>query len=236
MGILSGLFFSKKTHPVVQESNNRFADFDQSHLLADYEYVVFDTELTGFNQRKDEVVSIGAVRIKGLKLAVKDSFYSLVKPKKAIPKNSTLIHGITPSAIESSPYLEDVLEDFVRFTNGALLVGHYVELDIGFINRAIKKYLGGTLQNPCIDTMRMAQAYKEEQYGMNYSQHSNFVSFTLSDLTREFALPEFTAHDAYQDALQTAYLFLFLTKKMRKKGFLTLRDLFMTGRNRRWQF
>ena len=43
--------------------------------------------------------------------------------------------------------------------------------------------------------------------------------------------PKFKPHDALEDALQTAYLFLFLVKKMKSGGIRTLRDLYQAGRN-----
>ena len=40
----------------------------------------------------------------------------------------------------------------------------------------------------------------------------------------------FAQHDALQDSLQTAYLFMFLIKKMRRKGLHTLKDFLKAGR------
>ena len=226
----------RKAHPVLQENHAYFREFDQTRTLNEYDFVVFDTELTGLNSRKDEIVSIGAVRIRGLRIMMSQNFYVFVKPEGDLPKDSTLIHRITPEQIKNAPSLGAVLEDFVRFCNGSLIVGHYIDLDIGFLNRATRNLLGGTIANPCIDTLRLAQVFREEQWGNYYDQFNYNISFNLSDLAKEYNLPQMDQHDALQDAIQTAYLFLFLVKKLNRGGITTLKDLYMAGRSWRWLF
>jgi DNA polymerase III epsilon subunit-like protein len=50
-------------------------------LLFDEKYVVLDTELTGLDEKKDSIVSIGAVRMHGGSIALGDTFYRLLKPE-----------------------------------------------------------------------------------------------------------------------------------------------------------
>ncbi len=237
MGYLNLLPWIKDAkHPLILENNEHFRNFDQSKPISAYEFVVFDTELTGLNLRTDEIVSIGAVRIRDLRILTGENFYVHVRPNKPLPKDSTLIHRITPEQLQHAAELPDILPDFIEFVNGALLVGHYVGLDISFINRALKKYLGGRLTNPCIDTMRLARIYKEEQWGNYYDQFDYKISYNLADLAQEYGLPTFEQHDALQDALQDAYLFLFLLKKLKSGGIETLKDLYLAGRSWRWIF
>ncbi|RUM91016.1 MAG: 3'-5' exonuclease [Thermodesulfatator sp.] len=226
----------RRSHPVIQENHAYFQNFDQTGTLLDYDFVVFDTELTGLNSRKDEIVSIGAVRIRGLRIIMSENFYVFVKPEGELPKDSTLIHRITPEQIKNAPPIEEVLEDFVRFCNGSLIVGHYIDLDMGFMNKATRRILGGIMANPCIDTLRLAQVYREEQWGNYYDQFNYNISFNLADLAKEYNLPQMDQHDAFQDAIQTAYLFLFLIKKLKKGGITTLKDLYLAGRSWRWLF
>ncbi len=237
MGLLEFLPWGyAQKHPLIIENNEFFRNFDQSKPISSYEFVVFDTELTGLNARKDEIVSIGAVRIRNLRIVVGENLHLFVRPKRPLPKDSTLIHKITPGQLQDAAELHEILPDFVEFARGALLVGHYVGLDIGFINRAAQKYMGGRLMNPCIDTMRLAKVYKEEQWGNYYDRFDYKISYNLADLTEEYNLPVFDRHDALEDAMQTAYLFLFLVKKLKKGGLATLKDLYLAGRSWRWIF
>ena len=59
------LFPSKRpTHPAIVANNLISVVSNRDLPVRDCEFVVFDTELTGLKQRKDEIIAIGAVRIK----------------------------------------------------------------------------------------------------------------------------------------------------------------------------
>ena len=234
LGIKS-LLGDRVLHPLLRAQQAQFARFDPDRPLAEYEFTVLDTELTGLDTRKDEIVSVGAVRIRNLVIDPTLTFSSLVEPKTPMPKLSTLIHRITPAQVRGMPRLREVLPRLVEFCGDSLIVGHYVALDMGFLNRASRDILGGVLMNPCIDTLRMAQIYQEELLQPDFDLAGTVVSYTLRDLSVRYGLPVFPQHDALQDALQTAYLFLYLIRKMRRGKLVTLRDLYTSGR-RWWQY
>ncbi len=223
-----GLF--RKPHPAILKNRELFADFDQSRPLVEYDFVVFDTELTGLNKRKDEIISIGAVKIINLHIELSSAFHKLIRPQKLDSTDSTLIHRITPEQLRNASPAIDVLPEFIEFCGNALLVGHFVGIDMAFLNKTCKKVLGGYIQNPSVDTMRLARGYIEGKGVYGYGQTDQSVSYRLENLTREFNLPCFKPHDALEDAMQTAYLFLFLLKKLKKGGIQTLKQLYQAGR------
>ena len=53
-------------HPQITHNHEFFRNFKKNLPLHDHELVVFDTELTGFDINKDEIVAIGAVKIHNL--------------------------------------------------------------------------------------------------------------------------------------------------------------------------
>jgi len=216
------------------ENNAASRLIDQTKPLEDYDYVVLDAEMTGLSPRKDEIVSLGAVRVKNLQILPNERFEALVKPSIPLPRLSTIIHRITPQAIREAPPLADVLPDFFAFCRGSLLVGHHVGLDMAFLSRACRDLYGETPANPCLDTMRLAMLWRERLFESHYDRYNLSVSYNLADLAREHGLPAFPSHNAMADAMQTAYLFLFLVKKLRKTGLRTLKDLYLSGRGWRW--
>ncbi len=220
----------KKPDQLIVDNRAFFRAFDQGRSLSEYDFVVFDTELTGLNRKKDEIVSIGAVHIRDLQIDLSSTFHRYVKPKNLDPTAATLIHRITPEQLKSAPAIEEVLPEFISFAGNSLLVGHYVGLDMSFLNRACQLYLGGTLDNPGVDTMRLARGYKRVLLGHYNDTRITSNSYRLEDLGREFNLPQFDPHDALEDAMQTAYLFLFLVKKFRRGGLSTLKELYQAGR------
>jgi DNA polymerase-3 subunit epsilon len=217
-------------HPLIVRNREAFARFDQSRPLGDYTFVVCDTELTGFNRKKDEIISIGAVLIRDLQIDLGATFHQYIRPANTEHTRATFIHRITPQQLMAARPLEEVLPDFVDFAGNGLMVGHYVALDMDFLNRAARKVFGGTLSNPGIDTMRMAQGYRRVRLGHFHEQDNASYSYVLEELAREYHLPIFKTHDALEDAMQTAYLFLFLLKKFRKGGLVTLKDIYQAGR------
>lgn len=217
-------------HPLVQHNNEFFSTFDQACPLTEYTFVVFDTELTGFDLKRDEIISIGAVLIKDLQIDLGSTFHQYIKPQNMQHTEATLIHRITPEQLADAPSLEEVLPDFIKFSDNGLLVGHFVELDVGFLNKAIRRLMGGALANPSIDTIRMARRYRQVLLGPFHMEEDLSTSYVLEDLAKEYQLPTFKPHDALEDALQTAYLFLYLLKKFKKGGLVTLKDIFQAGR------
>jgi DNA polymerase-3 subunit epsilon len=229
-GRMKPLDWFRKPHPVLKQNKKLFQDFNQSRPLSEYTFVVCDTELTGLNRRRDEIISIGAVKIVDLRLELNDTFHQYIRPQNLQHTESTLIHRITPEQLRRMPPVDEVLPRFIRFCGDALIVGHFVTLDITFLNRFALEALGGTLSNPTVDTMRLAKGYKEAGFMESHGHTNLSTSYNLSDLTREFNLPQFKAHDALEDALQTAYLFLFLVKKMKRGRIRTLKELYEAGR------
>jgi len=211
-------------HPLLIRNREAFAGFNQSRPLADYTFIVCDTELTGFDRKRDEIVSIGAVLVRDLQIDLGATFHQYIRPRNIEHTQATLIHRITPQQLMEAPPLEEVLPAFVEFMGNSLMVGHYVALDMDFLNRAARKVLGGTLSNPGIDTMRMAQGYRRVLNGHFQEEEDRSCSYALEDLAKEYRLPMFKPHDALEDAMQTAYLFLFLLKKFRRGGLLTLKE------------
>lgn len=228
---LQALGWFRKPHPVIRKNKRYFDTFSQSRPLSDYTFVSCDTELTGLNRRRDQIIAIGAVKIINLRIELSQVFHQYIRPRHLEHTDSTLIHRITPEQLRAMPPMEDVLPQFIEFCGDALLVGHYIALDMNFLNRAAREVLGGMMSNPSIDTMRLAMGYKEALFMDRYGHGKLSTSYNLNDLSREFKLPEFKPHDALEDALQTAYLFLFLVKKMKKGKIHTLKDLYQAGRN-----
>ncbi len=220
-------------HPLLVGNRQQFVQGAEYHnLLHDYEFVVIDTELTGFNRKRDEIVAIGAVRIKGLHISCGETFYAVVRPDERFQTQSTLVHRLTPQELHKAAGLHEVLPRFVEFCGGAFLVGHFVRLDLEFINRAAKRLMGGILTTPYLDTMGLAMAYHDLRDGECSDHYNRQGGFSLPALSREFGLPRFQEHNALQDALQTAYLFLYLVKKMHPYGVRTMHDFLAAGRSR----
>ena len=162
------------------------------------EYVVFDCETTGLDCNNDEIIEIGAVKIKdGL---IKEQFQTFIHPTLSIPKEITRLTTITDEMVKDAPISSDAIVDFYKFCKDCILVGYNVGFDIGFIKNQGEK-TGVVFDNEHIDVMAMA---KKKLFLKN---------FKLSNVVEHLQINLDNAHRAIYDATATAYAFLKLSEK-----------------------
>ncbi len=197
----------------------------KSTPLSEIPFVVFDTELSGLDPHKDFIVSIGAIKMTGTKIHVSREFYRLVKPSGEMQKKSVEIHGIMPGELEQKQQLEHVLPDFLEFIRDSVLVGHFINIDLGFVNAALKKFNKGRLANPAIDTHALHEwLYK---HGGEFKRHYHGASdkTDLFSISHKYGISVYTAHDALNDAFVTAQLLQKFLHFLKPEGIRTLHDL-----------
>jgi DNA polymerase-3 subunit epsilon len=192
-------------------------------------FVVFDTELTGLNPRRNHIVSIGAVTVRKLRIVPHESFYSIIKPKGEEISAANFIHRLTPEKLVDAPSMEDVLPKFVEFCGTSILVGHQLQIDLPFLRKACRRVVGAMIPNPFIDTIRLARCCGKKLGKHGATQPVGDISYDLGSLARRLRLPLFPQHDALGDALQTAYLFLKLISILKKEGFSSSLELCRIG-------
>jgi len=178
---------------------------DRSALIADAHYVVIDTELTGLSERRDSIISIGAIRMVGTRIDLGGRFHQFVKPETKFDPDSVVIHGITPSDVLEKPNIDTILCDFIDFCGDDIIVGHCVFIDMGFIDRDTRRICGSTMQNPVIDTFRIYEwLQKRVSHRPCFSSVPKEVG--LHQIAKCFGIPVRGAHDALMDAFITAQL------------------------------
>ena len=163
-----------------------------------------DAELTGLNFRKDEMVSVAAVRIKKLRIVLDECFYSFLRTRQREATSGTFIHRITPQQIRAAPDPATVIPELVNFCGTAILVGHCLDIDLGFLNRATRRLLGAKIPNMSLDTAILVRAASQQGVlpGRVHSQQD--LPNDLNRLAKSLNLPVFQHHDALEDALQNS--------------------------------
>ena len=159
-------------------------------------YVSFDLETTGLSSRMEEIIEIGAIKMKnGMQ---EDSFQTFVNPGKPLSAFTTELTNITNDMVKDAPSLEEAISKFLEFSKGCILVAHNAIFDISFIKEAINKLGFTRLTNPIIDTLPLSRYL--------YSEHR---SHTLGAISRRFNIEydEEVAHRADYDAKVLANVF-----------------------------
>ncbi|MFZ3372062.1 MAG: helicase C-terminal domain-containing protein [Desulfitobacteriaceae bacterium] len=98
--------------------------------------VVIDIETTGLDIYKDEILEFGAWRLEEGKQP--RSLQFLLKPQQEVSSKILGLTGITREELRSASSLEEHREQILGFFNDAVLVGHNIEFDLGFLEKGLR--------------------------------------------------------------------------------------------------
>lgn len=195
-------------------------------------YVVFDTELTGLNHKKDSIVSIGALRVFGTRIDVGNPYYRIVEPQSKLTGKSVVIHGITPSEAAECPKIDTLLPEFLAFCGNGIVVGHFVSIDLAFLNKEMTRLFGLTLRNPAVDTYMLYQWLRKQEENICAFHDGIGENVDLLTLAKKYAIQVSDAHNALNDAFITAQLLQRLIAGIRRFNISTIGDLLRIGKPR----
>jgi DNA polymerase III subunit epsilon len=170
------------------------------------EWVSVDCETTGLNPSRDEIISIGAVRIVGNRVLTSQKLQLLVKPSKGISAESVKVHGLREQDVAQGLDIDEAMRQLLAFIGPRPLVGYYLEFDVALINRAIFPMLGVRLPQAKVEVSAMYYDWKQRH--LPPYQHGASIDLRLATLMADLALPLRPAHDALNDAIMAALAFV----------------------------
>lgn len=175
------------------------------------EYICFDCETTGLNPKIDDIISIGAVLIKNNTIVSSKKFVKFVKPKTKLQAEAIKVHHIRECDLENAEDINDVIDEFIEFIGNRKLVGYFLEFDIAMINKYLKPKLGITLPNIAIEVSAIYHDHKIEAIPQSH------IDLRFDTILEEMKIPSLGKHDAYNDAIMTAMIFLKLKNQTKVK-------------------
>ncbi len=167
-------------------------------------FVVFDIETTGLNTRQNEIIEIGALKVKDG--AIIDKFSTLIKPKSPISSFITNLTGITNQMVRNAPQIDEVLTNFMDFVGDNTLMGHNVNFDINFIYDKLLECRLKPLTNDFVDTLRLSRIVLT-----NLSHHK------LSDLADYYHIDKTGSHRSLKDVEMTLEVYNRLKPEIKLK-------------------
>ncbi|MBQ8749830.1 MAG: hypothetical protein IJZ29_05125 [Clostridia bacterium] len=179
-----------------------FASFGNVEQVCDMldgkDYVVFDLETTGLDYSKNEIIEIGAVKVRNGKII--EVFNTFCKPSQSISSFITELTGISDDMVAFAPKFEDIVGDFFKFTRNSTLVAHNSDFDTLFLDYHAGKFMY-KFDNPVIDTLVMSRRLL-----------SGMKNHKLATIAKHFNIPLDHAHRALYDTIATAKCFIELCK------------------------
>jgi DNA polymerase-3 subunit epsilon len=169
----------------------------------DAQYVAVDLETTGLDPRRDQILSIGWVRLDGARIRLNSAHHRLLRVAGDIPADSAVIHQITDDQSARGLELAATLPELLADLAGRVLIAHHARVELGFLGAACKRLWGQRLLVRTVDTQAVARRLLERRQ----------IPFKGSDLRlhalcERYNLPRHGAHNALSDALSAAELFL----------------------------
>ncbi len=180
------------------------------------EYVVFDIETTGLSSRSDEIIEIGAVKVKNGQ--IEEQFHSLIRPNRSISLEITRLTGITNEMVEDKPELDDVLDDFLCFINDKPLVAHNAAFDVSFIKEACRKRKI-MLNNPTVDTIKLSKILLP-----------NLKKYRLDSVAASLNISMENHHRATDDARTAAWILVKLFEILKQNDIEYMSDIYKDSR------
>ncbi|MBB5021471.1 3'-5' exonuclease [Desulfurispira natronophila] len=166
------------------------------------EAVAFDCETTGLDPKHDEIIAIGAVRIKGNRVVASEKFERFFNPQQEMKVESIKIHHLLSCDLVDSDPIEDGMRDFLHFIGNRPLVGYYLEFDVAMVNKAIKPFLGISLPNKQIEVSGL---YFDKKIA---AIPEGNVDLRFDSIMEDLRLPPFAKHNALGDAIMAAMMYI----------------------------
>lgn len=120
--------------------------------------IIFDTETTGLSNKDDRIVEFGGVELDN-KFPTGRSIHLYFNPEgKKVHPDALEVHGITDEFLQDKPFFKDKCDELLAFLNGAKLVAHNANFDMGFLNAELARIDRMAIsQSLVIDTLAIAR-------------------------------------------------------------------------------
>lgn len=188
------------------------------------EFQALDFETTGLDLRRDAVVSFGLVPVRGGRIDLSGADYQEVSPEAPLSPRSITVHHLRPVDLAAAPPLADVVDRLRSHLEHRFLLAWSAEIEASFLSRA----LGGSVRrwlSRTVDVLHLAVV--ADRLARRKAPGN---SYTLAEVVGRHGLPVEEAHNALNDALMTAEMFLILASRLAPLGFEDVRSLLFPAR------
>jgi len=166
------------------------------------EMVSFDCETTGLDIKSDEIISIGAIKLKGNKVLASEKLNILVNTDKKVSSESIKIHHIRECDLSMGVDKKTAMESFLEFIGNRPLLGYYLEFDVAMINKSIKPLFGFELPNKEVE---LSAVYYDKK--IELIPQGN-IDLRFDTILEDLKIPTLGKHSALNDAMMTALMYV----------------------------
>lgn len=170
------------------------------------EYVSLDCETTSLDPNRAELVTIAATKIIDNRILTSQPFEVRLRAPQSLDSGSVKIHKIRHQDLVDGIGEQEAITRLLTFIGNRPLVGYHIRYDKKILDLACRRHLGFPLPNALIE---VSQIYHDKLEKM---LPNAYIDLSLDAICRHLDLPMQDKHDALQDAIAAALVFVRLTK------------------------
>ncbi len=171
--------------------------------IYDSSVLAVDFETTGLNAKKDKLLSVGFVELDHSQIQLASCYHQIIKTEGDLSADNVVIHQITDDVKAQGLELNTVIEHLLKILAGKVMLVHFSRIEKQFLSKACIDLYGIAPVFPIIDTLVIAKKRLDKK-SIAYDPSQ----LRLSNLREQHHLPTHYAHNALNDAIATAELFL----------------------------
>jgi DNA polymerase-3 subunit epsilon len=153
--------------------------------------------------------------MKGPKIETAETFYSLIKSELSLSAEIAALTNLREEDLRKAPSASEVLMQFFKFVDGAILVAHHANHEQAFMKKITWDFLRTKFNHRIIDTsflIRLSDPYMK--------------SMPLEDVCGICGIQLKDRHHALGDAAMTAQVWRYYLEIAQRKGFCNLREVY----------
>ncbi|TOP76712.1 3'-5' exonuclease [Vibrio parahaemolyticus] len=170
------------------------------------EFVSLDCETTSLDPNRAELVTIAATKIIDNRILTSQPFEVRLRAPQSLDSGSVKIHKIRHQDLADGSSEKEALLKLLTFIGNRPLVGYHIRYDKKILDLACQRQLGFPLPNPLIE---VSQIYHDK---LERHLPNAYFDLSLDAICKHLELPIQDKHDALQDAISAALVFVRLTK------------------------
>ncbi|KHT64818.1 DNA polymerase III subunit epsilon [Photobacterium gaetbulicola] len=184
---------------------HKFKGSEYHDLFSRYrgtELVSLDCETTSLDPHSAELVTIAATRIQDNRILTSQSIHLTLRAPASLDAGSVAIHRIRHQDLNQGLEESQALEKLLAFVGNRPLVGYHIRYDKTILDRYFRRHFGFPLPNKTVEVSHLYHEQLERQLPNAY------FDLSLEAISRHLDLPVPPRHDALQDAITAAMIYV----------------------------
>ncbi len=175
-------------------------------------FAVIDVETTGLNPDLGHRLCELAI-VRGRLVEEPQTLAQYVNPERPVDPGAYAVHRIPDEVLWRAPRFPEIAAVVREWLEDAVLVGHNVHFDVGFLAAEWRRLRWPPPSCPIIDTLALLKRWRW------------LPRYSLGHIAHALGIPMSDAHSARGDALTTWRVLQTMVRELQRRGITTLGEL-----------